>query len=120
MIPAQSYYTIYLILVTIITLITYFKYDKRNGNITYPLNKRKKDGTFILVILMVLFIGYRPANFVFVDMMNYITFYHALYVPFCFRWHQKSNPYANSIFCDDWNWTIRQLNNLPNKIGKKI
>ena len=79
MIPAQSYYTIYLILVTIITLITYFKYDKRNGNITYPLNKRKKDGTFILAILMVLFIGYRPANFVFVDMMNYITFYHALY-----------------------------------------
>lgn len=79
MIPAQSYYTIYLILVTIITLITYFKYDKKNGNITYPLNKRKKDGTFILAILMALFIGYRPANFVFVDMMNYINYYHALY-----------------------------------------
>ena len=79
MIPAKSYYTIYLILVTIITLITYFKYDKRNGNITSPLNKRKKDGTFILAILMVLFIGFRPESYVFVDMMNYINYYHALY-----------------------------------------
>lgn len=79
MIAARNYYTIYLILVTIITLITYFKYDKKNGNITYPLNKRKKDGTFILAILMVLFIGYRPESSVFVDMMNYITYYHALY-----------------------------------------
>ena len=79
MIPAKSYYTIYLIFVTIITLITYFKYDKKNGNITYPLNKRKKDGTLILAILMVLFIGYRPASSIFVDMINYITYYHALY-----------------------------------------
>lgn len=79
MIPAESYYTIYLIFVTIITLFVYSKYSKKNGNITYPLNKRKQDGTFLLVIFMVLFIGSRPESYVFVDMLNYITFYHALY-----------------------------------------
>lgn len=79
MIAARNYYTIYLIIVTIITLYVYSKYSKKNGNITYPLNKRKKDGTLILALLMVLFIGLRPASSVFVDMMNYINFYHALY-----------------------------------------
>lgn len=79
MIAARNYYTIYLIIVTIITLFVYSKYSKKNGNITYSLNKRKKDGTLILALLMVLFIGFRPASYVFVDMMNYITYYHALY-----------------------------------------
>lgn len=79
MIAARNYYTIYLIIVTIITLFVYSKYSKKNGNITYPLNKRKKDNTFILVLLTVLFIGLRPASYVFVDMMNYIDFYYAFY-----------------------------------------
>lgn len=105
MIPAQSYYTIYLILVTIITLITYFKYDKKNGNITYPLNKRKKDGTFILAILMVLFIGYRPANFVFVDMMNYINFYHALYEGNVFVFDKEAE---NLLFDNYFAWVGSQ------------
>lgn len=79
MIAARNYYTIYLIIVTIITLFVYSKYSKKNGNITYSLNKRKKDGTLLLALLMVLFIGLRPASYIFVDMINYITYYHALY-----------------------------------------
>ena len=79
MIASHNYYTIYLILVTIITLFVYSKYSRKNGNIIHPLQKRKKEGTFLLAIFMTLFIGFRPASYVFVDMMNYIEHYHALY-----------------------------------------
>lgn len=90
MIPAQSYYTIYLILVTIISLFLYSKYSKKNGDITYPLSKRKKDGTFIFAILTVLFIGLRPESYVFVDMMNYINSYYALYEGFVFIFDKET------------------------------
>lgn len=101
MIPAKYYYTIYLIFVTIITLITYFRYDKKNGNITYPLNKRKKDGTFILAILMVLYIGFRPASYVFVDMMNYIEHYHTLYEGVIFVFNREAE---NFLFDNYLTW----------------
>ena len=79
MIIAQNYSTIYLIIVTIITLFVCARYNKRKDDITYSFKQRKRDGTFILVIFLVLFIGFRPKSHIFVDMMNYITFYHAFY-----------------------------------------
>ena len=101
MIPAKSYYTIYLIFVTIITLLVYSKYSKKNGNITYPLNKRKKDGTFVLALLMVLFIGFRPESYVFIDMMNYITFYYALYEGNVFLFDKEAE---NLLFDNYFAW----------------
>ena len=101
MIPAKSYYTIYLIFVTIITLFVYSKYSKKNGNITYPLNKKKQDGTFILVLLMVLFIGFRPESYVFVDMLNYITFYYAFYEGNAFVFDKEAE---NLLFDNYFAW----------------
>lgn len=101
MIAARNYYTVYLIIVTIITLFIYSKYSKKNGNITYPLNKRKKDGTFVLVLLMVLFIGFRPESYVFIDMMNYITFYYALYEGNVFVFDKEAE---NLIFDNYFAW----------------
>ena len=101
MIPAKSYYTIYLIFVTIITLLVYSKYSKKNGNITYPLNKRKQDGTFLLVIFVVLFIGFRPESYVFVDMLNYITFYYAFYKGNAFVFDKEAE---NLLFDNYFAW----------------
>ncbi len=101
MIAARNYYTIYLIIVTIITLFVYSKYSKKNGNITYPLNKRKQDGTFLLVIFMVLFIGFRPESSVFVDMFNYITFYYAFYKGNAFVFDKEAE---NLLFDNYFAW----------------
>lgn len=78
MIAAKSYYTIYLIIVTIITLFIYSKYSRKKGDIIFT-QRKKQDRTFIIVIFMILFIGFRPKSHIFVDMMNYITSYHAFY-----------------------------------------
>lgn len=78
MIPAKSYYTIYLVIVTIITLFVYSKYSRKNGDII-STQRKKQDGTFLLVLFMVIFIGFRPKSHIFVDMVNYITFYNVFY-----------------------------------------
>ena len=101
MIPAKSYYTIYLIFVTIITLFVYSKYSQKNGNITHPLNKRKKDGTFVLALLMVLFIGFRPESYVFVDMFNYIIDYNAFYKNTIFIFNKEAE---NLLFDNYFAW----------------
>lgn len=78
MIAAENYYTIYLIIVTITTLFIYSKYRRKNGDII-STQRKKRDGTFILVLFMTLFIGFRPKSYIFVDMINYIQNYHAFY-----------------------------------------
>ena len=79
MIAAENYYTIYLIIVTIITLFVSARYNKRKGDLIYPLKRKKSDGTFLLVIFMTIFIGFRPKSHIFVDMINYIQDYHAFH-----------------------------------------
>ena len=101
MIPAEYYYTIYLILVSIITFFVCYKYHTKNGNITYSLKQRKQDGAFLLAILMVLYIGFRPASYVFVDMMNYITHYHALYEGVVFVFNRDAE---NFLFDNYLTW----------------
>lgn len=98
MIPAKYYYTIYLIFISIITIFVCYKYHTKNGNITYSLKQRKQDGTFLLAILMVLYIGFRPESVVFVDMMNYIIHYHALYEGKIFIF----NPEAENFIFDNY------------------
>ena len=101
MIPAEYYYTIYLILVSIITFFVCYKYHTKNGNITYSLKQRKQDGTFLLAILIVLYIGFRPASYVFVDMMNYIEHYHALYEGIDFVFNREAE---NLLFDNYLTW----------------
>lgn len=81
MISAQNYFTVYLIIVSIFTFFISYKYNRKNGNIVYPLKKKSTItiGAFLLAVFMAIFIGLRPASYVFVDMLNYITYYHALY-----------------------------------------
>lgn len=79
MIAVKHYYNIYLVIVSIITLFLCYKYNRRNSDIIYPLKKRKNYGVFLLAVFMTIYIGFRPESYAFVDMMNYIEFYHALY-----------------------------------------
>lgn len=79
MIAAKNYYTFYLIIISIITFFVCYKYNIKNGAIEYNFRSKKKDGAMLLAILCTLFIGFRPESGVFVDMMNYVIFYHALY-----------------------------------------
>ena len=101
MIPAEYYYTIYLIVVSIITIFICYKYHTKNGNVTYSLKQKKQDGTFLLAILMVLYIGFRPASYVFVDMMNYIEHYHALYEGVIFVFNREAE---NFLFDNYLTW----------------
>lgn len=79
MIAAKNYQTIYLVIITIITLFVAYRYHIKSTHITTSLNRKKQDGTLILAIFMVLFIGFRPENGVFIDMMNYVMYYHVFY-----------------------------------------
>ena len=88
MIDAILYSTIYLIIISLLTLFQCIGkgyYLHRNNNHT---------GEICLLLFLILFIGFRPVSYVFVDMMNYIGFY--IYLegsPFIF------NPDAeNKIF----------------------
>ena len=79
MIAAKNYYIVYFIIITIITLFVTYKYNRKNASIIPSLKRKKLDGTLLLAIFMTIFIGFRPESGVFIDMMNYITHYHALY-----------------------------------------
>ena len=101
MIPAESYYTIYLIFVSIVTFFVCYQYHTKNGNITYSLKQKKQYGIFLLAILMVLYIGFRPASYEFVDMMNYIEHYHALYEGVVFVFNREAE---NFLFDNYLTW----------------
>ena len=101
MIAAKNYYTVYLIIVTIITLFVYSKYSRKNGNLTYSLKRKKRDGAFILALFMVIFIGFRPESYLFVDMGNYVEFYHALYKNTIFTFDKEAE---NLLFDNYFAW----------------
>lgn len=77
MIFAANYYTVYLIIVTIITCFVSYNYNGKNGLAECSSKSKSSWGTFSLALFMILFIGFRPASSAFVDMMNYIEYYHA-------------------------------------------
>lgn len=64
MISAQFYQTFYLLIVLVLTLIA-IKPKRTPGIAENPLP------SMLLCFLMILFIGLRPINYIFVDMMNY-------------------------------------------------
>ena len=96
---AQYYQPIYLFIVSLFSLQAYAKYKKRD----VPMNERQtrtlNGECFILMSLMVLFIGLRPVSSkYFGDMANYVESYDVFYknVPFVF------NPLAENVLWDNW------------------
>ena len=96
---AQYYQPIYLFIVSLFSLQAYAKYKKRD----VPMNERQtrtlNGECFILMSLMVLFIGFRPVSGkYFGDMVNYVKSYDVFYknVPFVF------NPLAENVLWDNW------------------
>lgn len=101
MIDAIFYSTIYLILITILTLF-------QCAGSGYRLHvNNNHGGEIILLLFLILFIGFRPASYAFVDMMNYIEFYiHIEGIEFVF------NPNAENKIFDNLFYFI-----AANKIG---
>lgn len=95
MIVASVYNSIYLLIVTISSLFVYSQYSHRNTNIVSINNPKKVNnvGLFLLVIILILFIGFRPQSYVFVDMMNYIQNYHAFLENVPFNWDANAENF---------------------------
>ena len=95
MIVASVYNSIYLLIVTILSLFVYSQYSHRNTNIVSINNPKKVNnvGLFLLVIFLILFIGFRPQSYVFVDMMNYIQNYHAFLENVPFNWDANAENF---------------------------
>lgn len=101
MISATNYYTVYLIIVTIITCFVSYNYSGKNGLVECSLKSKNTIGTFLLALFMVMFIGFRPASSAFVDMMNYITFYHAFHEGSVFVFDKEAE---NLLFDNYFAW----------------
>lgn len=105
MIAAKNYQIIYLVIITIITLFSTYRYYIKKNLITTSLKRKKQDGTFVLAIFMVLFIGFRPESGVFIDMMNYIMFYHVFYEDTTFIFNTNAE---NLLFDNYFAWVGSQ------------
>lgn len=101
MISAANYYTVYLIIVTIITCFVSYNYSGKNGLVKCSSKSKSSWGTFLLALFMVMFIGFRPASSAFVDMMNYITFYHAFHEGSVFIFDKEAE---NLLFDNYFAW----------------
>ena len=101
MISTANYYTVYLIIVTIITCFVSYNYSGKNGLIKCSSESKSSLGTFLLALFMILFIGFRPASVAFVDMMNYITYYHAFHEGSVFIFDKEAE---NLLFDNYFAW----------------
>ena len=91
MIDASFYQGIYLFIVTLLTLIT-VSY-RRSLTTIEPIV-----GSVILCIFLVLFIGFRPVSYLFVDMMNYNSWW-GLYEWEGFDWGAQNVLFDNLYAC---------------------
>lgn len=98
MIAAAIYNTLYLTIVTILSLIVYTRYSKRTSGVRIN-GSSNNIGMLILVVFLILFIGLRPESYVFVDMMNYVQYYHTLYEgrPFSWDWNAENYIFDNIL-----------------------
>lgn len=100
MIPAIAYNGIYLGIISILTLIQCQKYSQRPYFYFQQKYQQPIIPTLILTISIILFIGLRPINSVFVDMVNYNDYYHII----------LGNPYhfnantSNILFDNLFSW----------------
>ena len=89
MLQAQIYYSVYLIIVAAFSFFTV-----RKQHLTSVENNILSG---FLMLFMVLFIGLRPENGVFVDMMNYVQGYHTFLenMPFLWDWTAENFLFDN-------------------------
>lgn len=78
MIPAVFYQFFYLLFVAIITLVVASKYNV-SANTTQFNYLEKETSVWLIVLFMVLFIGFRPLDMLFVDMGHYAEMYMRVY-----------------------------------------
>ncbi len=89
MFSPSLYQNIYLIVITIITVVVFLFYQSRDNNNELNEASRLPVFAFVLTIVISLFIGYRPVDKTFVDMVTYSDIFYYL----------KSN---RPVF--HWNW----------------
>ena len=90
MIDAVFYSTIYLIIISLLTLF------QCTGKGYYLHRNNNHTGEICLLLLLILFIGFRPASYTFVDMMNYIGSYNHLEgSPFIFNLDVENKIFDN-------------------------
>lgn len=100
LIPAAYYHIVYLVLVSLITLVMYTQYNNRNG-----LREFKQTRTDIigvaLALFMMIFIGFRPVDECFVDMVAYVQYYDLLFEGEWFYFDYETN---NLLFDNLFAW----------------
>lgn len=96
MIPASLYEIIYLVIVSLLTFYYFIKYQPLNGFKGYRVS-HKDVYSYILLVFLILFIGFRPVHIVFADMVNYADWYTRLYEgePFIFDWTTNNLIFDN-------------------------
>lgn len=93
MIEAKYYQFIYLLIVSIVTLAVKGGYFLKSTDET---GDGKHVNAFLLLLFMVLFIGFRPLSYIFVDTMNYVFSYQFMEgVPYLF------DPAAENFLFDN-------------------
>ena len=71
MIPGEFYEYIYIIFVALISIPLFKEYSNRQNSLFGTYNVRSRFPEIFLVIILVLFIGFRPADKAFYDTMFY-------------------------------------------------
>lgn len=98
LIAAKYYYDIYLILVSILTFTTINRYLQRSGNTLIYSSKLSNVTGVLLVITIILFIGLRPVNDIFVDMVGYNNTYNVFFLkPFQFNYDTLNLLFDNIL-----------------------
>lgn len=91
MIPAELYHDVFLFVVTLLSLICFFRYST-----SFEPIDESPISTFILMVGMVIFFGFRPLSIVFVDMGAYDVLHNLhLYKPFVFSWDVENVIWDN-------------------------
>lgn len=88
MIEAKAYSFIYLLLVSIYSIIIFAEYSRKRDANAVVYNAKSIGKLPIFIAFLIIFIGFRPESYAFVDMKNYVAAYHTFYenVPFEWDW----------------------------------
>lgn len=101
MIAAQLYFSVYLAVVIILTIVMSLQYSKYPNSRLQHQQKLTNIGGYLWPVIFTVFIGLRPISYLFVDMVNYNTFYLTFSYgkQFHFTWDTE-----NFIFDNLFNW----------------
>ena len=101
MIPAYLYHYIYLSIVTIVSILCVIHYYKTVDDLR---TRKSTIPALVLLVLMILFIGWRPIDKTFVDMADYALIMHMRQGDeFIFNWNTENIIYDNlqAFWCSE-------------------